>query len=403
METNDEQITETSSSISLSGNDVSGKRVLCRVDFNVPMKGSSIEDDARIRGALPTIEALREAGAKVVLCSHLGRPKGVRNPSLSLLPVAAHLASLIDTEVVFSHDTVGTGVVDLANDLEPGGVLVLENLRFHAEEKKNDTKFAKALANFGDVFVNDAFGAMHREHASITGVAKLLPSCVGLLVEKELSALTQLIDQPQKPFGAILGGAKVSDKIGIIDALSKQVDYLFIGGAMAYTFLAAQGHDTGKSRVETEHLDLARRLLTRCERRNVRVYLPVDHIVASDFSADATPETVTDIPAEKMGLDIGPATIAAWTDVLNRCKTIFWNGPMGVFEWDTFAFGTQAIANILGDSSALTIVGGGDSASAVAQFGRAADMSHISTGGGASLEFLQDGDLVGLHAIRKSK
>ena len=389
--------------ISLAGRDFSGKRVLCRVDFNVPMKGAVIEDDARIRGALPTIQALRDAGARVVLCSHLGRPKGARNPSLSLLPVAAHLASLIDTEVVFSHDTVGSGVVDLANELEPGGVLVLENLRFHPEEKRNDGKFAKSLANFGDVFVNDAFGAMHRAHASITGVTKHLPSCVGLLVDKELEALGQLIDAPRKPFGAVLGGAKVSDKIGIIDALSKKVDFLFIGGAMAYTFLAAQGLPVGASRIESEHIDLAKRLLTRCERRNVKVYLPVDHVVANSFSADAEPSTVSDIPDGMMGLDIGPETIAQWAEVLTRCKTIFWNGPMGVFEWENFAAGTKAVAATMAEADALTVVGGGDSASAVAHFGYADRMTHISTGGGASLEFLQDGDLVGLNAIRNAK
>jgi phosphoglycerate kinase len=313
------------------------------------------------------------------------------------------LATLLDTEVVFSHDTVGTGVVDLANDLEPGGILVLENLRFHPEEKTNETKFAKKLANFGDIFVNDAFGAMHREHASITGVAKLLPSCVGLLVEKELAALNRLIDQPEKPFGAILGGAKVSDKIAIIDSLSKKVDFLFIGGAMAYTFLAAQGQQVGRSKVESESVALAKRLLTRCERRNVKVYLPVDHVVASDFSADAEPNIVTEIPDGSMGLDIGPETIALWSEVITRCKTLFWNGPMGVFEWESFAAGTKAITEILAETDALTVVGGGDSAAAVAHFERAEDMSHISTGGGASLEFLEDGDLVGLHAIRNDK
>lgn len=394
---------ETHPEISIAETEFQGKRVLCRVDFNVPMDGSTIEDDTRIRGALPTIQALREAGAKVVLCSHLGRPKGARNPSLSLLPVAAHLATLLDTEVVFSHDTVGSGVVDLANDLEAGGILVLENLRFHPEEKTNETKFAKKLANFGDIFVNDAFGAMHREHASITGVAKLLPSCVGLLVEKELAALNRLIDQPEKPFGAILGGAKVSDKIAIIDSLSKKVDFLFIGGAMAYTFLAAQGQQVGSSKVESESVALAKRLLTRCERRNVKVYLPVDHVVANDFSADAEPSIVTEIPDGSMGLDIGPETIAQWSEVITRCKTLFWNGPMGVFEWESFAAGTKAITEILAESDALTVVGGGDSAAAVAHFGRADDMSHISTGGGASLEFLEDGDLVGLHAIRSDR
>lgn len=383
--------------------DFEGKSVICRVDFNVPMTGTDIDDDARIRGALPTIKALREANARTILCSHLGRPKGVRNPNLSLLPAASRLAELLETEVVFSHDTVGDGVVDLARELPKGGIMVLENLRFHPEEKSNNAKFAKSLAKFGDYFVNDAFGAMHRSHASITGLPKLLPSCVGKLVQKELDALAGLTTDPEKPYGALLGGAKVSDKIGVIDSLSKQVDFLFIGGAMAYTFLAAKGEPVGSSRVESDEIELANRLIARCERRNVKVFLPVDHVVAENFDKDATPSVVTEIPEGHMGLDIGPETLAAWSSVFSRCKTLFWNGPMGVFEWESFAGGTKGVAEALASSSALTVVGGGDSAAAVAAFGHGDRLGHISTGGGASLEYLQGGDLVGLKAIRKSK
>jgi phosphoglycerate kinase len=383
--------------------DFGGKSVLCRVDFNVPMNGAEIDDDARILGALPTIKVLRDGDAKIILCSHLGRPKGVRNPSLSLLPAAARLAELLDTEVVFSHDTVGDGVVDLARELPRGGVMVLENLRFHPEEKGNSKKFAKNLADFGDIFVNDAFGAMHRSHASITGVPQFLPSCVGLLVQRELAALGQLTEEPQRPYGALLGGAKVSEKIGVIDALSKQVDFLFIGGAMAYTFLAAKGEAVGASRVGSESIEVANRLLARCERRNVKVYLPTDHVVAEAFEQNAAPSVVTEIPDGQMGLDIGPQTLATWSEVFARCKTLFWNGPMGVFEWDSFAGGTRGVAEALASSTALTIVGGGDSAAAIAKFGHVDRINHLSTGGGASLAFLQDGDLAGLKAIRKSK
>jgi phosphoglycerate kinase len=272
-----------------------------------------------------------------------------------------------------------------------------------AEEKSNDSKFARRLADFGDFFINDAFGAMHRSHASITGVPSIVPSCVGLLVQKELEALSQLVQEPGKPFGAILGGAKVSDKINVIDALSKRVDFLFIGGAMAYTFLAAQGQPVGKSRVEDDCLELANRLLARCERRNVKVYLPIDHVVAEAFEEDATSSIVTEIPEDMMGLDIGPETLAKWNEVLVRCKTIFWNGPLGVFEWESFSAGTRGITETLAVAEGLTVVGGGDSASAVNLFGKADSMNHISTGGGASLEYLQEGDLVGLKAIRNSK
>ncbi|MBT3222190.1 MAG: phosphoglycerate kinase [Proteobacteria bacterium] len=378
----------------------SGKTVLCRVDFNVPLKGQEITDDTRIRAALPTIQYLRDHDAKVVLCSHLGRPKGQIVPNLSLLPAAARLAELIDDEVYFSHETVGDDVVQLVSERPPKGVLMVENLRFNKGEKSGTPEFARQLAALGEVFVNDAFGTMHRAHASMTGIPTHLPGAVGLLVQKEVDALGALIGKPERPYGAILGGAKVSDKINVIDALSKQVDMLFIGGAMAYTFLAAMGQPVGESRVESDKLNLAKQLLTRCERRSVRVHLPTDHVVANCFAEDAEPQTTKEIPEGTMGLDIGPETLASWASTFARCKTLFWNGPLGVFEWDSFASGTRGVAEALAHSEAFTVVGGGDSAAAVNRFNMADKINHVSTGGGASLEFVETGDLVGLDALR---
>ena len=389
----------------LDGLELDGDRVLVRVDFNVPLHGEEVTDDTRIRGALPTIRELREKGARIVLASHLGRPKGKPQASLSLLPAAAKLAELLACDVVFSHDTVGDDVVQLAKELPPGGVMVVENLRFHPGEKANDSEFARALAALGEHYVDDAFGAMHRAHASITGVPEVMgKGYVGRLVQREVEMLGQLVAGDNRleraPFAAILGGAKVSDKIGVIEALSKRIDHLFVGGAMAYTFLAAQGIPVGDSRVEEDKLDLARELLAKCAKRAVKVHLPVDHVVAERFDASSPPETVTEIPDGRMGLDIGPATLAAWGEVLGRCQTVLWNGPMGVFEWDSFSGGTRGIAEALASSEAVTVVGGGDSAAAVASFGLADRMTHVSTGGGASLEFLEHGDLVGLAALR---
>lgn len=383
---------------------VDGKTVLCRVDFNVPLKGEKITDDTRIRAAIPTITALRGRNCRVVLCSHLGRPKGP-DPKLTLLPVAARLAELLEVEVVFAHDVATDEVAALAKELPSRGVMLVENLRFEAGESSGDEAFAKQLAALGSHFVLDAFGAMHRSEASITGVPALLPSAAGLLVEREVTVLHQLIandgNRRRSPFAAILGGAKVSDKIGVIDALSKRVDALFIGGAMAYTFLAAQGHPVGSSRVEHDKLELARELLATCASRNVMVHLPIDHIVATAFKADAEPSTVTDIGDGQMGLDIGPATLAAWSAVLTQCQTVFWNGPVGVFEWDAFAGGTRGLAELVASLSGFTVIGGGDSAAAVARFGLSDRIDHISTGGGASLEYLEFGDLPGLAALRK--
>ncbi|HHO52339.1 MAG TPA: phosphoglycerate kinase [Deltaproteobacteria bacterium] len=385
--------------------DVAGKRVLVRVDLNVPLDGGSVADDTRVRAALPTIEALRGQGCRVVLASHLGRPRGKADPALSLLPVAAKLAELVDVEVLFNHDTVGDSVVQLTKELDPGGILVVENLRFSPGEKACDPDFSRELAALGEVFVNDAFGAMHRAHASITGVPVHLPSAAGLLVQRELEALGGLLDPSARteraPFAAILGGAKVSDKMGVIEALARHLDHLFIGGAMAYTFLAAGGVAVGASRIEADKLELADQLLEKCHARNVKIHLPTDHVVGDRFAEDAQPTTVSEIPDGALGLDIGPETLQRWTEVLNTCRTVFWNGPMGVFEWDSFAGGTRGIAEALAGSTARTIVGGGDSAAAIARFGLTEGFDHISTGGGASLELLEQGDLVGLAALRR--
>ena len=388
--------------------DVQGKTVLVRVDFNVPLDGETVADDTRIRAALPTLEALRAAGAKLVICSHLGRPKGRVNPDLSLLPAAARLAALMDTDIVFAHDLCGPSVRELINTTPEDGIVVLENLRFDPREKQGDPSLAKDLAALADCFVNDAFGAMHRSHASITGVAKELPSAAGLLVQQEINVLSRFLvmgtkSQVEAPFAAILGGAKVSDKMGIIGALSSRVDHLFIGGAMAYTFLRARGVDVGRSRVESNRITEARKLLDACSEAGVTVHLPEDHVVAQTFEENAPATTATEFPEDQMGLDIGEATITSWSATLKKCKTILWNGPMGVFEWPSFANGTKAIANLLAQSQAYTVVGGGDSAAAIARFELSDSMDHISTGGGASLELLEQGDLVGLQALRGAR
>jgi phosphoglycerate kinase len=381
--------------------ELKGKAVLCRVDFNVPLKGGAITDDTRIRAALPTIERIRETAEKLVLCSHLGRPKGQRNPDLSLLPIAARLAELLEVEVVFAHDTVGDDVVQLRKELPPGGVMLVENLRYDPREKAGDTDFARELAALGDVFVNDAFGALHRAHASITGVPSHRTSAAGLLIQREVESLQKLQKRAERPYAAIIGGAKVSDKIGVFEALSRRVDHFFVGGAMAYTFLTARGVAVGTSRVEEEKVDLAAKLIERCHARGVKLHLPSDHVVADAFSEDAEPETVSEIPEGRMALDIGPETVRAWSEILGRCRTVFWNGPLGVFEWDSFSGGTRGIAEAVAASSAFTFVGGGDSAAAVARFGVADRFGHVSTGGGASLEYVEKGDLPGLAALRR--
>lgn len=376
--------------------------VLCRIDANVPLTpDGQVADDTRLRRTLPTLQLIIDTGAKLVVCSHLGRPKGKPNPSLSMLPVAAWIADALGCEVVFAHEPCGDDVEQLVRDLPLNGVLVLENLRFDPREVAGDATMARDLAKLATHFVLDAFGAMHRSHASITGIPPLLPTAAGLLVSKELRQLGSLLRMVKGPFGAIVGGAKVSDKLGILQALSERVNHLFIGGAMAYTFLAAQGTPVGSSRVESNRLELAAKLLADCVDRGVGVHLPTDHVVATEFSADAAPSTVTEIPDGYMGLDIGPATAASWTQVLSTCRTVLWNGPVGVSEWEAFRAGTNQLAQALAESSAFTVVGGGDSVAAVQRLGLADRINHVSTGGGATLEYLQYGDLPGLQALRK--
>lgn len=384
--------------------DLASRRVFVRVDFNVPMENGVITDDNRIRAALPTLKYLREKGCKLVIASHLGRPKGV-DPTQSLEPAAARLAELLECEVVLAHDIVGEDVELLSKELIPGGIMMLENLRFHPGEKGSDKAvseaFAQALSRLGDVYVNDAFGAMHRAETSIALTVQYFESaCVGFLVQKELEALGRCLSGAAKPYVAILGGAKVSDKIAVIESLASKVDHLLIGGAMAYTFLKVQGVEVGRSRIEADKLDLARRLLDRCANHNVVVHLPVDHVVNASFEAEGGEQVVTTIGEGEMGLDIGPATTAAFAEVIRGAKTVFWNGPMGVFERDAYAAGTRGVAEACAACTGYTVVGGGDSAAAAAKFDLADKFTHVSTGGGASLEFIEGKDLPGVAAIR---
>jgi phosphoglycerate kinase len=391
--------------------DVSGKRVLVRVDFNVPTEEKDghtrITDDTRMRESLPTINFLRERGAKVILMAHFGRPKGQVNPKYSLRAVADHLHTLINHPVAFSHDVIGEIPEKIIAAMHNGDVTLLENVRFHAEEEANDDAFAKALAKLGDVFVNDAFGAAHRAHASTAGIAKHVPqAAMGLLMEKELQYLEGELDNPSRPFVVILGGSKVSDKIGVIKALMEKADTFLIGGAMAYTFFKAQGIKTGKSRVEEDKLDLATELLELAKRKNIRFLLPVDNLETTEFSPNASPRatsihsTETGIADDHEAVDIGPETIRIYAEEIAKAKTVLWNGPVGVFEMEPFAKGTRAIAAaVAANQGAVTIIGGGDSVTAVKQFGFADKMTFISTGGGASLELLEGKELPGVAAI----
>lgn len=383
--------------------DLKGKRVFCRVDFNVPLDDSrNITDDTRIVAALPTIRYIIEQGGKLILASHLGRPKAQVNAKYSLAPVAPYLANLLGCKVVMAPDCIGPEVEKQVAEMHNGDVLLLENVRFYAGEEKNDPVFAAKLAALGDVYVNDAFGTAHRAHASTEGVARILkPAAAGFLMEKELLYLGQALAAPKRPFVAVLGGAKVSDKITVIENLLGKVDSLLIGGGMAYTFLKAQGITTGNSLVEADRIHLAAELLTKANAKGVKLLLPCDHILAAEFKADAvaTVSAGAAIPDGMMALDIGPKSIAAYTSVLKDAATVVWNGPMGVFEFEAFAKGTMAIAQTLAESDALSIIGGGDSVAAVNQSGLESRMTHISTGGGASLEFLEGRELPGVSAL----
>jgi len=382
--------------------DFKGKRVFVRVDYNVPMdKAGNITDDTRITATLPTLRYLLEQGASLVLAAHLGRPKGGPAAEFSLAPIAKHLASLLGTEVDFAPDCVGTDTEGMAAGLKPGQVLMLENLRFHAEEEKNDPEFAGKLAALADISVNDAFGVSHRAHASVEGITRFLPTVAGFLMEKELNFLGRAVTNPERPYAAIIGGAKVSDKIGVIANLLGKVDVLLIGGGMANTFFVAQGFSVGKSLVETDKVPLAEDLINQAKVKGVRMLLPTDVIVADKFAPDASWRTVSvnAIGPEEMALDIGPVSSAAFAEALSDAKTIVWNGPMGVFEMDAFAKGTEAVARAVAKSNATSIVGGGDSVAALEKAGLADKITHISTGGGASLEFLEGKVLPGVAAL----
>ncbi|ANT66014.1 MULTISPECIES: phosphoglycerate kinase [Prosthecochloris] len=390
----------------LSDISCTGKRVLMRVDFNVPLDESrSITNDKRIIEALPSIKQVLESGGRLILMSHLGRPKGRVAEEFSLTPVAERLSELLDTNVVMATDCIGTEVMQQALHLQDGDVMLLENLRFHPGEEKNDPEFAKELASMGEIYVNDAFGTAHRAHASTEGICHFMPvSVAGFLMEKELRYLGQSLDKPERPFLAILGGAKISGKIDVLENLLDKVDTVLVGGAMIFTFFRAQGIDTGKSLVEEDRIELAKRLLDKAREKNVRMLLPKDVVAARECSADAVTQTVAvdSIPADMMGLDIGPKTVAAYANEILNARTIVWNGPMGVFEIEKLSHGTIAIAQAMADATAkgtTTIVGGGDSAAAVMKAGLGAAMTHISTGGGASLEFLEGKELPGIAAL----
>ena len=382
--------------------DVAEKRVLVRVDFNCPIQDGEVADDNRIIAALPTIRFLLERKAKLVLMSHLGRPKGERVESLSLAPVAKRLGELLEQPVRMASDCIGEEVQSMVSDLAPGQVLLLENLRFHKQEKKNDPDFAAQLALHGDLYVNDAFGAAHRAHASTHAVATLLPACAGFLMASELEQLGSLLKKPKKPFVAILGGAKVTDKLGVLESLIDIADVLLVGGGMAFTFLAAQGHSIGKSLCEDD-LELPRKILKAAKEKNTELHLPTDVAVAPALDKGQTLNTVTvqEIPDDQMGLDIGPETIQKFGQLIDSAGTIFWNGPMGVFEIPPFDQGTLAVAKAVAGSGAISCVGGGDSAAALRQMGLADQITHVSTGGGASLEFIEGKELPGVAVLKQ--
>ena len=380
--------------------DVSGKKVIVRCDFNVPQDGEGrITDDKRIVAALPTIKYLLENGAAVILCSHLGRPKGEFKMKYSLAPVAERLTELLGKEVKLAADVIGESAKSLAADLKAGEAILLENVRFHKEEEKNDPAFAKELASMADIFVNDAFGTAHRAHASTAGLADYLPAVSGYLINKEISIMGKALADPARPFVSILGGAKVSDKIGVINNLLEKCDTIIVGGGMSYTFAKAMGKNIGTSLCEEDKIELAKGLIEKAEAKGVKLLLPVDTTCADRFAADADAVVVENIPDNMMGLDIGPKTIELFADAVKSAGTVVWNGPMGVFEFDKFAVGTKEVARAIAASNAVSIIGGGDSAAAVEKLGFASKMTHISTGGGASLEFLEGLELPGIACL----
>ena len=381
--------------------DVAGKKVLVRCDFNVPLSDGKITSDKRIVASLPTIKYLIKNGAKVILCSHLGRPKGEFKPEFSLAPVAARLSELLGQEVKMAKDVVGESAQSLAASLKDGEVMLLENVRFHKEETKNDPEFSKKLASLADLYVNDAFGSAHRAHSSTTGVADYLPSACGYLIQKEIEFMGNALANPKRPLVAILGGAKVSDKIGVITNLLDKCDTIIIGGGMAYTFMKALGYEIGTSLLEADRVDDAKAMMETAKAKGVKFIIPVDNKVGKEYDPNTESMVISsdNIPAGWMGLDIGPKTQALFADAIKGSGTVIWNGPMGVSEWENFAAGTIAVAKAVAESGAISIIGGGDSAAAVQKLGFADKMSHISTGGGASLEFLEGKELPGIAAL----
>lgn len=381
--------------------DVKGKRVFVRVDFNVPMADGAITDETRIRAAIPTIEYLVGQGAKVILASHLGRPKGEVKEDMRLTAVGVRLAELMGKPVTKLDESIGEVVEAAVAKMQDGDIVLLENVRFHAGEQKNDPALAENFARVADIYVNDAFGTAHRAHASTEGIAKHVPAVAGFLMEEELIVLGKALSNPERPFTAIIGGAKVKDKIGVIESLLETVDHLIIGGGLSFTFIKAQGHDIGKSLLEEDKIELAKSFIQKAKEKGVQLHLPIDAVVANEFSKDAETQTVNveAIPADWMGLDIGPKTAANYAEVIKNSKLIIWNGPMGVFEMDKFANGTKTVADAMAATDGYTVIGGGDSAAAVEKFNVADKMDHISTGGGASLELMEGKELPGIVAL----